>query len=276
MENWLKSINENRFISQYSSLLIISFSFSNDTKVAVYYNVATHTHRHAQKNTHETHTLKQISLSIQNDVLYFSLQLLLPLCSALTISHRFDFIRNTGAAADAVMNLLWAILVFHLLYSIVYGFVSSRPDFFTLSNYTFRCWMFIDFSYVALQYDVVESRIAELFVGLFGGFFGPQYFWRYFFYTNICNYLMKILLILVGINAWCGQQNVLILVQYVYVSYRSVLNCKRFTYRQVFVFNIHSNTIEALCLRHGRSDAQCDATTRIVAHTIDRIPNCME
>lgn len=87
---------------------------------------------------------------------------------------------------------------------------------------------------------------------------------------------MKILLILVGINAWCGQQNVVILVQCVYVSYRSVLNCERFTYRQVFVFNIHSNAIEAFCLRHGRCDAQCDATTRIVAHTIDRIPNCMD
>lgn len=97
-----------------------------------------------------------------------------------------------------------------------------------------------------------------------------------FFYTNICNYWMKILLILVGINAWCGQQNVVILVQCVYVSYRSVLNCERFTYRQVFVFNIHSNAIEAFCLRHGRCDAQCDATTRIVAHTIDRIPNCMD
>lgn len=87
---------------------------------------------------------------------------------------------------------------------------------------------------------------------------------------------MKILLILVGINAWCGQQNVVILVQCVYVSYRSVLNCERFTYRQVFVFNIHSNAVEAFCLRHGRCDAQCDATTRIVAHTIDRIPNCMD
>lgn len=131
MENWLKSINENRFVSQYSSLLLFSL---NDTKVAVYYNVATHRHAHT-KNTHETHTLKQISLSIQSDVQYFSLQLFLPLCSALTISQlrRSDsiFIRNTGAAAAVVMNLLWAILVFHLLYSIVYGFVSSRLDFFT-------------------------------------------------------------------------------------------------------------------------------------------------
>lgn len=47
---------------------------------------------------------------------------------------------------------------------------------------------------------------------------------------------------------------VVILEQCVYVSYRSVLNCKRFTYGLPLCFT--ASWSERLCLRHGQSSAQ--------------------
>lgn len=132
-----------------------------------------------EKHSRNTHTQTNITFNSKRRTIFFSSTFSASLFSSHNLSTTkigFDFYSKYWCCCCCCYEFTLSYTSFSspLFHCLWFCFVSS--GLFHSSNNTFRCWMFIDFSYVALQYDVVEFRIAEFIFGLFGGFFGPRYF----------------------------------------------------------------------------------------------------
>lgn len=172
---------------------------------------------------------------------------------------------------------LLLFLCFEFFVSVWSGLFRSSPKNYTKFKWE---WCFIDFSRAALQTLLMWmgclcciNRIAKSTRPLFSqspwiSFHQRNFSFWFFFVILVSWYPVSIIekncwnfeLILLGCLVWPARKkernDEMLSVQCVFVSYRSVLNCKRFTYKSLCVrYWIRCDQIEQ-CLRHDAAPVQ--------------------